>query len=350
MIYEFKKGECMKKHIAIILSVVLVVMFASVLIVALTTRKNNNVIRVNEVTHSIFYAPFYIAINNNYFEEEGLTLELVNGGGSNNSMNALVSGEADIALLGPETAIYVERAESTDAPKMFAQLTKRDGSFLISKTATDNFEWTDLIDTTIIGGRRGGVPAMTLQYVIEQIAHLTIGTGAGEVNLRTDVEFNLTASVYESTDAQYCTLFEPNASALVAENKGHMVASVGRESGEVPYTGFAAKQSYMNANQTKIESFIRAIIRGYNYLTTANIDDIVLALQPSFATTSADSIRSAILSYIEIDAWADSPVMKESAFNYLQTIMMNAGELEQQVAFGDVVDNSFATRVLAEFD
>lgn len=340
----------MKKKIAIILTAVFVFIAASALVIGLTAKKPNNVIRVNEVTHSIFYAPFYIAINNGYFEDEGLELELVNGGGSNNSMNALLSGEADIALLGPETTVYVASGESTDQPKMFAQLTKRDGSLLIAKTPTTNFQWTDLIDKTIIGGRKGGVPAMTIQYVIEQIAGLEIGTDPGQVNLRTDVEFNLTASVYEGTDAEYCTMFEPSASALVAAGKGHIVASIGEESGEIPYTGFAAKQSYMNANSTKIEKFIRAIIRGYRFLTSAPIADVVAALEPSFPSTSAATIQTSIQTYINIDAWSSTPVMSEAAFDYLQDVMINAGELEEKVAFADAIDTAFATKVLTELN
>lgn len=340
----------MKKKIAIILIAVFVFLAASGLAIGLATRKTSNKIRVNEVTHSIFYAPFYIAINKGYFKDEGLDLELVNGGGSNNSMNALLSGEADIALLGPETNIYVAGGGSTDTPKMFAQLTKRDGSLLVSKTPTNNFQWSDLVGKTIIGGRKGGVPAMTLQYVIEQIAGLEIGTGPNQVNLRTDVEFNLTASVYEATDAEYCTMFEPGASALVAAGKGHIVASIGAESGEIPYTGFAAKQSYMNKNPQIIEKFIRAVIRGYRFLTSAPISEVVDALVPSFESTSRETIQTSIQIYISIDAWASTPVMSETAFEYLQTVMINAGELQNRVTFESAINTSFAAKVLAEMN
>ena len=346
MNYELTKGEFMKKKIAIILSVVLVFIVSSVLVIALT-RKHNNVIRVNEVTHSIFYAPFYIAINNGYFAEEDITLELTNGGGSNNSMNALLSGEADIALLGPEAIVYVATGQALDQPIMFAQLTKKDGSLLISKTQTNNFQWEDLIGKTIIGGRKGGVPAMTLQYVIEVMAGLEIGTDPDQVNLRTDVEFNLTASTYEQ-EGDYCTLFEPSASALIAANKGYRVASIGSESGEIPYTGFAAKQSYLSKNQYVIKRFIRAVIRGYDYLMTANIDDVVDALAPSFATTSKESIKAAMQTYIEIEAWAETPIMKQVALNYLQTVMIHAGELVNRVEYSKVFDPTFAESVLDE--
>lgn len=346
MIYETTKGEKMKKKIAIILSIVLVLIASSVLIYALN-KKEDNVIKVNEVTHSIFYAPFYIAINNGYFAEEDIELELTNGGGSNNSMNALLNGEADIALLGPEAIVYVATGEALDQPKMFAQLTKKDGALLISKTQTNNFNWTDLIGKTVIGGRKGGVPAMTLQYVIEVIAGLEIGTLPTQVNLRTDVEFNLTASTYEQ-EGDYCTLFEPTASALITEGKGYQVASIGSESGEIPYTGFAAKESYLTKNPDQIKGFIRALIRGYEFLTTADLEDVIDALVPSFATTSRTSIQAAVETYIEIDAWAETPIMKETALNYLQTVMIHAEELTTPVAYSQVFDPTFAQSVLDE--
>ena len=313
-------------------------------------KKDDNVIRLNEVTHSIFYAPLYVAINLGYFEQEGLEIELTNGGGANNSMTAILSGDADIGLMGPEAAIYVANGDTTNQPKIFGQLTKRDGSFLVSKTDTNNFQWTDLVGKTIIGGRRGGVPAMTLQYVIEHIAGLEIGTEAHQVNLRTDVEFNLTASVYESTDAQYCTLFEPTASDLEAAGKGYVVASVGQESGEIPYTCFMANESYISKNPDKIKSFLKAVIRGYRFLTTASVDQIADALAPSFTTSSRESIVKSIQSYVAIDAWATTPVMQESALNYLQTVMINAGELTQRVNFNTIVDNTYAIEVISELN
>lgn len=306
---------------------------------------NDNTIRVNEVTHSIFYAPLYIAINNGYFEDEGLKIELTNGGGADTSMTALLSGDADIGLMGPEAAIYVVKGDSKTKPVVFGQLTKRDGSFLVSKTNDVNFDWTSLAGKTIIGGRRGGVPAMTLQYVIES-AGLTIGTGAGEVNLRTDVPFNETASVFDTTDADYCTLFEPNATQLCTEKNYYIVDSVGSASGEVPYTAFMATEKYLEKNADKAEKFLKAVMRGYNYLKTARPEQIATAIAPSFAGVSTNDLVNAINQYIAIDAWMNTPVMQESAFDRLQDIMINAGELDSRVNFGKVVDNTIAQRVM----
>ena len=333
------------------LSLILVA-FMLVLTGALYGCSNDNnklqTIRVNEVTHSIFYAPLYVAINNGYFEQEGMKIELTNGGGADKVMTAILSGDAEIGLMGPEAAIYVTEGGAKDKPVVFGQLTKRDGSFIVSKTAIEDFEMSDLVGKEIIGGRKGGVPAMTLQYAIEQ-ANLEIGTGANQVNLRTDVAFDLTASVFDSTDADFCTLFEPTASQLCAEKGYHIVASVGEVSGEVPYTAFTAKKGYIEENSLTVERFLRAVYRGYRFLLTATVDQISASLKPSFTGFSDQSIITSINSYIACDAWVDSPVMTETAFNRLQDIIINAGELTEKVKFSDVVDTSIAKKVVEYF-
>ena len=305
-------------------------------------------IKVNEVTHSIFYAPLYVAINNGYFEQEGLKIELTNGGGADKSMTALLSGDADIGLMGPEAAIYVTEGGAQDKPVVFGQLTKRDGSFIVSKTPYENFTLADLMGKEIIGGRKGGVPAMTLEYAIKQ-AGLTIGTGQNHVNLRTDVAFDLTASVFDSTDADFCTLFEPTASELCEEKGYHIVASVGQLSGEVPYTAFIAKKGYIEENSQDVERFLRAVYRGYRFLLKASIEDIAKSLKPSFQGFSDQNIATAIQSYVSCDAWVDNPAMTQTAFDRLQDIIISAGELDEKVKFSDVVDNTIANRVVEYF-
>lgn len=306
----------------------------------------NNKLRVNEVTHSIFYAPFYAAINLGYFEEEGIEIDLVNGGGSDQSMTALISNSADVALLGPETAVYVVSEGASNTPVIFGQLTKRDGSLLVGRNPEPNFEWSNLVGKEIIGGRRGGSPAMALQYAIERVNNLPVGTGPNEVNINLDVAFNLVVGAFEAGTGDYCTMFEPTASEYVAAGKGYIVASVGEECGEVPFTCFMAMQSYIDKNEGQIEGFLRAVMKGYNYLMTATDDQIYEALAPSFSTSTRSSIVSSVKTYIAIDAWMSTPIMEESAYNRLLAIMTNAGELDEPVAFGDVVDNSYAQKVV----
>ena len=308
----------------------------------------NQKLRVNEVTHSIFYAPFYAAINLGYFEEEGIEIDLTNGGGSDKSMTAIVSGDADVALLGPETAVYVVNEGASNAPVIFGQLTKRDGSLLVGRNPEPNFKWSNLIGKEIIGGRRGGSPAMALQYAIENVNNLPVGTGANEVNINLDVAFNLVVGAFEAGTGDYCTMFEPTASEYVAAGKGYIVASVGEECGEVPFTCFMAMEKYINNNEAQIKAFLRAVVKGYNYLMTATDDQIYEALAPSFSTSTKASIVSSVKTYIAIDAWMSTPVMEESAYNRLLAIMQNAGELEGSVAFTDVVNNSYATEVMKE--
>ena len=167
------------------------------------------------------------------------------------------------------------------------------------------------------------------------------------VKLRTDVAFNLTAPTFTETEADYCTLFEPVASQIVAEGKGHIVASIGEYSGEIPYTAFTAKRSFLKSNNQKAKKFLKAVMKGYEYLTTANIDEVVDAIYPSFNTTDKATIKSSLQRYISIDAWMDTPVMKESAYNTLHSIIKNAGLINNDVAFSSVVDNSIAEELVA---
>lgn len=307
----------------------------------------NSKLRVNEVTHSIFYAPFYAAINLGYFEEEGIEIDLVNGGGSDQSMTALISNSADVALLGPETAVYVVNEGASNAPVIFGQLTKRDGSLLIGRNPEPDFKWSNLVGKEIIGGRRGGSPAMALQYAIEKVNNLPIGTGPDKVNINLDVAFNLVVGAFEAGTGDYCTMFEPTASEYVAAGKGYIVASVGEECGEVPFTCFMAMRSYINKNEGQIEAFLRAVMKGYNYLMNATDDEIYEALAPSFSTSTRSSIVTSVQTYKRIDAWMSSPAMEESAYNRLLAIMTNAGELDKNVDFSKVVDNSYANRVMS---
>lgn len=329
------------KKLSIILTV-LVLSFVTLL--GCSCQKDDNVIRVNEVTHSIFYAPFYVAINNGYFEEEGYKIELTNGGGSDKSMTAVLSGSADIALLGPETSVYVASQDKKDLPIVFGQLTKRDGSFLVGRNEETNFDWSGLEGKEIIMGRRGGMPAMTLEYVLNQ--H---GYRDGEnITMNYDVSFNNIGPAFVGGTGDYVSLFEPNASQLEKNNNGHIVASIGKDSGEVPYTCFMANRSYLDKNSDLIKKFLKAVMRGYEYVTTANIDDVAKALAPSFAGTDLQSIKWAIENYKSVDSWSSTPVMTLDAYNRLLAIMRNAGQISKEVEFSKIVDNSYAQAVIEE--
>ncbi len=320
-----------------------VISFVSLLGFAGCDKKDNNVIRVNEVTHSIFYAPFYVAIEMGYFEEEGLKIELTNGGGSDVSMTALISNNADVILAGPETVVYVVNEGKQNAPVIFGQLTKRDGSFLIGRNPEPNFDWSNLAGKEVIAGRRGGMPAMTLQYVMEHVGNINLDDGVTNFNL--DVAFNMTVGAFEGGQGDYVTMFEPTASEYIKAGKGYRIASIGVSSGEVPYTAFISTSKYLKNNSNKAEKFLRAVQKGYNACMTGDIDVVSKALQKSFSTSSLESVKDSLVSYKSIDAWNSTPVMKESAYNNLIAIMKNAGELKNDVEFSKVVDNTIASKI-----
>ena len=316
------------------------------------SNNNSNTIRLNEVTHSIFYAPLYVAINNKYFEDEGLKIELTNGGGADKSMASVLSGEADIGLMGPEACIYVVSEGAKNSPVIFGQLTKRDGSFLMSKTKETNFDWANLKGKEIIGGRRGGVPAMVLEYVLKKNGLKPGDEIGGNVDTKLNLEyaFNMVAPAFEASTNAYCTMFEPTASDYEVAGKGYNVASVGQESGEIPYTAFMAKKDYVKNNNEKIEKFLTAVMKGYYFIINNDLDTVANSLKDSFAGTSLESIKKAIQSYKMIDAWNNTPVMNANALDKLQTIMVEAGYLTKKVEFSKLVDNTIAMKVMEKLN
>ena len=297
---------------------------------------------LNEVTHSVFYAPLYAAMSLGYFEQEGLEIELVNGGGADKSMTALLSGQADIGLMGPEAAIYVYNEGKEDSAVVFGQLTKRDGSFLVGRLPDEDFKWSDLKGTTIIGGREGGVPEMTLEYVLRNNG-LEPGV---DVEVITNIQFNLMGGAFEGGTGDYVTLFEPTASLFAKEGKGYIMGAVGAESGEVPYTAFMAKKSYIEKNPENIRRFLKAVYRAQQWVQNASDREIAEAIVDYFPDTTVESLVLVARSYKEIDAWMDTPVMKEEAFDRLQEIIQQAGILDEAVDFKSVVDTSYALETI----
>lgn len=298
-------------------------------------------LKINEVTHSIFYAPLYLAEALGYFEEENLEIELTNGGGADNVMAAVLSGDSDIGFAGPEAALYVLLGGSSDVPTVFGQLTKRDGSFLVSRVPQPDFQWTDLKGKEILAGRKGGVPAMTFEYILNQNG-LYDGK---DVTLNFDVAFNLMTGAFEAGTADYCTMFEPVASEYEAAGKGYVVASVGEASGEVPYTCFMAKSSWIRKHERETEGFLRAVTKAVKYIAETPSETVAPYLLPYFESTPLSSIDVSLKSYLEIDAWRTDLSMTESSFERLQDIIENAGELESRADFDDLVDNSYAQKV-----
>lgn len=301
---------------------------------------SGEVLKINEVTHSVFYAPMYLADALGYYEEEGFEVEFTNGGGADNTMAAVLSGSADVGFCGPEAALYIAIGGSSDSPKVFGQLTKRDGSFLVARTPEPDFKWSDLEGKEILAGRKGGVPAMTFEYVIEEL-----GVNA---SLNYDVDFNYMTAAFESGIADYCTMFEPTASDYEAEGKGYIVASVGEQSGEIPYTCFAAKESYINENPEKIEGLLRAVTKATKFVMENDAATVAEYLAPYFDGTSEESLANSVQAYKDIDAWVANMAMEEAAFTRLQDVIENSGELERRVDFEELILTDVAQKVYEE--
>ena len=275
-----------------------------------------------------------------YYEEEGFEVEFTNGGGADNTMAAVLSGSADVGFCGPEAALYIAIGGSSDSPKVFGQLTKRDGSFLVARTPEPDFKWSDLEGKEILAGRKGGVPAMTFEYVIEEL-----GVNA---SLNYDVDFNYMTAAFESGIADYCTMFEPTASDYEAEGKGYIVASVGEQSGEIPYTCFAAKESYINENPEKIEGLLRAVTKATKFVMENDAATVAEYLAPYFDGTSEESLANSVQAYKDIDAWVANMAMEEAAFTRLQDVIENSGELERRVDFDELILTDVAQKVYEE--
>ena len=298
-------------------------------------------VKVNEVTRSVFYAPQYVAIAKGYMEEEGIEIELTTGQGADAVMTAVLSGQSDIGFAGPEASIYVYNEGKDDYCEVFAQVTQKDGSFLVARNSTDNFSWNDLKGKTIIPGRKGGVPYMTFEYVLKQNG-LTPGK---DVILDDSIKFDLMAGAFTAGTADYVTLFEPTATMTEQAKKGYIVASIGAESGEIPYTAYFAKKSYINENSDLIQRFTNAIYKGQKYVEEHSMKEVAEAIKDFFPDTDVELLAKVLQSYKDIDAWKTEPTMKEEAYNKLQEVIEEAGELKQRAPFNKVVNNSFAEKV-----
>ena len=300
-------------------------------------------VELHEVTRSVFYAPQYVALNLGYFEAEGLAVNITTSGGSDKAMTALLSGDADICLAGPETAVYVYNAGQEKHPVVVGQLTKRDGSFLISRVNEPGFTWESLRNKTIIGGRKGGMPLMTLCYVLRQ--H---GLVPGEdVDVIDSIQFNMMGPAFEGGTGDYVTLFEPTATELMNAGKGYIVANVGLESGSIPYTAYMVTPEKLAKDPETVKAFLRAIYRAQQWCITATDEEIAQAMQPSFPDTSLESLMIVAHSYRQTDSWKQELTMEPTDFERLLDVIDTAGELTARPPFEKVVDNSLAEDVKA---
>lgn len=297
-------------------------------------------VTLNEVAHSIFYAPQYAAIELGYFQEEGIDLTLVNGAGADKVMTALISGDADIGFMGSEASIYTYANGSQDYAVNFAQLTQRAGNFLVSRTPEENFRWEDLAGKKVLGGRKGGMPELVFEYILKK-HNLDPET---DVEIDQSINFGLTAAAFPSSDADYSVEFEPFATALETEGSGYVVASLGEESGYVPYTAYSAKKSYLEAHPEIIQKFTNAIQRGLDFVNSHTPEEIAKTIQPQFKETNLEALTTIVKRYQDQDTWKTDTVFEEASFSLLQNILEEGGELPKRVPYEDLVTTEFSKK------
>lgn len=295
---------------------------------------------LNEVAHSIFYAPMYVAIEEGYFAEEGIELELITGFGADKTMTAVLTGEADIGFMGSESTIYTYAGGTEDYVVNFAQLTQRAGNFLVSREPIENFEWKMIMGKEVLGGRAGGMPEMVFEYILNKnnIDPVT------EVTIDQSIDFGSTAAAFSGGQGDFTVEFEPHATMLEQKGEGYVVASLGEDSGYVPYTSFSAKKSYLEQNKDTVQAFTNALQKGMDYVQSHSPEEIAKVIAPQFAETDLETLTAIIERYYNQDTWKDNLIFEEDAFDLLQNILDDSGVLKERVPYTDLVTREFAEK------
>lgn len=297
-------------------------------------------VTLNEVAHSIFYAPMYVAVEEDYFKDEGIDLELVTGFGADKTMTAVLSGQADIGFMGSESSIYTYNEGAKDYVVNFAQLTQRAGNFLVSREPIEDFSWEDLKGKTVLGGRKGGMPEMVFEYILKQ----NDIDPEKDVMINQNIDFGSTAAAFSGGQGDFTVEFEPGATTLEAAGKGYVVASLGKESGYVPYTAFSAKKSYLEEHPDLIQSFTDALQKGMDYVNTHTPEEIAKVIQPQFKENDLETITTIVSRYYEQKTWKEDLIFNQDSFELLQDILEEAGELDSRTPYEDLVTTEFAKK------
>ncbi len=301
-------------------------------------------VTLNEVAHSIFYAPMYVALEEGYFEEEGLEVQLVTGFGADKTMTAVLTGEADIGFMGSETTIYTYAGGTEDYVVNFAQLTQRAGNFLVAREPIPDFTWDMLVGKNVLGGRAGGMPEMVFEYILRKHSI----DPAADLQIDQSIDFGSTAAAFSGGQGEFTVEFEPHATSLEEKGDGYVVASLGEESGYVPYTAFSAKKSYIEAHGEVIQSFTNALQKGMDYVQSHSPEEIAEVIAPQFEGTGKETLTTIIQRYYDQDTWKENLIFEEDAFTLLQNILEDSGVLEKRVPYGDLVNTDFARKAAGE--
>lgn len=328
----------MKRFIIYLASGIIILFLA--FLVLFDFNKDNDKEKVQKVTlaevaHTIFYAPQYVAIEKGYFEDYGIDIDLILTAGADKVTAALLSGDADVGFCGSEATIYVYNGGEKDYLKTFAQLTQKDGTFLVSRKEYKNFKLDDLKGKTVIGGRAAGMPEMTFEYALKQNGI----DPKNDLNIDTSVAFPAMSGAFIGGQGDFVTLFEPTATEVEKQGYGHVVASIGELGGIVPYTSYSARISYINNNKELIKNFDKAIQKGLNYVKNHSDKEVAKAILKQFPDTSLNDLTNAVKRYREIEAWAETTKFSEESFNHLQDIMIDYGELQTKVDYSKLIYN-----------
>ncbi|MGN1203606.1 MAG: ABC transporter substrate-binding protein [Lachnospiraceae bacterium] len=295
-------------------------------------------VTLNEVAHSIFYAPMYVAIENGYFEEEGIDLTLITGFGADKTMTALLTGEADIGFMGSESTIYTYVGGNEDYAVNFAQLTQRAGNFVVSRTPIDNFSFDMLIGKNVLGGRPGGMPEMVFEYILLK----NNMDPTQDLNIDQSIDFGSTAAAFSGGQGDFTIEFEPHATALEKKGDGYVVASLGEASGYVPYTAFSARKSYLKEHPETVQSFTNALKKGMDYVASHSPEEIAKVISPQFPETDMDTLITIVKRYYDQDTWKKDLVFTEESFLLLENILQESKVLTDKVPYEDLVTTEFA--------
>ena len=295
-------------------------------------------ITLNEVAHSVFYAPLYVAIEKGYFKDENIDLTLVTGFGADKTMTAVISGKADIGFMGSEASVYMYSEGASDYVVNFAQLTQRAGNFLVARQDNEHFQWADLKGKTVLGGRKGGMPEMVFEYILKENGI----DPEKDLTIIQNIDFGSTAPAFADGRGDFTIEFEPGATSLESEGKGHVIASLGKDSGYVPYTAFSAKKSYLKENPDVIQRFTNALQKGMDYVRSHSPSETASVIKPQFPETTLEMITTIVTRYYEQDTWKSNLIFEESSFDLLQDILESAGELEKRAPYKDLITTEFA--------
>ena len=298
-------------------------------------KTNTTKVTVAEVAHTIFYAPQYVAIEKGYFEEYGIDVNLILTAGADKVTAAVLSGDADIGFCGSEGTIYVYNAKEKDYLKTFAQLTQKDGSFLVSRKKFDNFTLDDLKGKSVIGGRAGGMPEMTFEWALKQNGI----DPKNDLEIDTSIAFAAMGGAFIGGQGDFVTLFEPNALEIEQQGYGYVVASIGELGGVVPYTSYSARESYIKKNSELINNFTKAIQKGLDFVHNSSDKEVAEAILSQFPDTSLNDLEKVVARYRKIDAWPKTTKFSEESFNHLQDIMIDNGVLNNKVSYDKFIYN-----------